>query len=34
MDEHVAMSVITREYCGRTRCNESDAAGVLWTNTL
>ena len=34
MDEHVVPSVITREYCGRSRCDECDHAGVLLTNTL
>ena len=34
MDEHVVTSVITREYCGRTRCDESDHAGILRTNKL
>ena len=34
MNEHVVTSVIAREYCGRTRCDECDHAGVLWTNTL
>ena len=34
MDEHVVMSVITREYCRRTGSEECDHAEVLWTNTL
>ena len=34
MDEHDVTNVITRGYCGRTRCDECDHAGILWKNTL